>query len=525
MRESLRRVCAAFMFSKMTLWCCLLCLCLGPAAAAASVTRSLISPRITMRSADSSFRDAANRSVLFHGINYVNKAVPYVPTATAPGEIDKLRSLGATVVRLGVMLSGVFPDAHGTTPNMTYLALIREQVDTLWNEAGIRSVLDLHQDVLNGDRLCGEGVPDWMVNASEIGSLNFPLPISNQNMSVPDPTTGGWLPKLNCNARGPLKFIGWSSFYMTDASGKTFQQLYDGTSILAKYVEQYWVAVAKYFRGHDGVLAYELLNEPWVGDHVSHPLLLLEGGAAERGGVGTFMKRMHKAVRSVDPDTFTLFAPAEVNNRLMRHVGYEAGFLSGEPMAFHTYCITGTDGPGPTTPLAIGVCHVNDGLQLKYRRDDLRRLGAAGIVTEFGAVSDVATGLAEVRYVAEHFDGPGMPLSWIYWNHIPDQDDYRAELARSYPRAVAGDIVTVSFNASNGDFVLVFEPEGTPATVPTEIFLSRQHHYPKGWKVTVTPKGCCDIRDAEDGVEVWVRTSPGPPGSGATVEVRVVAKV
>mgnify|MGYP004099783401 CR=1 FL=1 len=47
---------------------------------------------------------------------------------------------------------------------------------------------------------------------------------------------------------------------MTDASGKTFQQLYDGTSTLAKYVERYWVAVAAYFRGHDGVLAYELYH-------------------------------------------------------------------------------------------------------------------------------------------------------------------------------------------------------------------------------------------------------------------------
>jgi endoglycosylceramidase len=504
---------------------CILYCTLGPtlSSSAATPARNLISPRITVRGGDASFRDAANRSVLFHGINYVKKESPYVPSATAPGEVDKLRSLGATVVRLGVMLSGVFPGPCGATaPNMTYLRLIREQVDTLWTEAGIRSVLDLHPDVLNGDRLCGEGVPDWMVNASELGSLNFPLPLSTQNESVPDPATGGWAPKLDCSARGPLKFIGWSSFYMTDASGKTFQQLYDGTSTLAKYVERYWVAVAAYFRGHDGVLAYELLNEPWVGDHVKHPLLLLEAGAAERGGVGTYMKRMHAAVRSVDPDTFTLFAPAEVNNRLMRHVGYEAGFLPGEPMAFHTYCITGTDGPGPTTPLAIGVCHLNDGLQLKHRRDDLQRLATAGIVTEFGAVSDAATGLAEVRYVAEHFDGPGMPLSWIYWNNIPDQDDYRAELARSYPRAVAGDVVSVSFNASNGDFTLVFVPD-KEASLPTEVFLSRQHHYPKGWDVTVTPEGCCDVKDVPGGVEVRVGTPPGSSIS-ATVGVRVVAK-
>ena len=33
--------------------------------------------------------------------------------------------------------------------------------------------------------------------------------------------------------------------------------------------------------GEAGVLAYELLNEPWVGDHVADPMLLIQGGAAE----------------------------------------------------------------------------------------------------------------------------------------------------------------------------------------------------------------------------------------------------
>jgi hypothetical protein len=79
--------------------------------------------------------------------------------------------------------------------------------------------------------------------------------------------------------------------------------------------------------------------------------------------VAAFMERMHGIIRQNDADTMvccpfppciltansllqTLFAPAEINNRLMRHVGYKAGFLPGEPMAFHTYCLTGTDGPG-----------------------------------------------------------------------------------------------------------------------------------------------------------------------------------
>ena len=73
-----------------------------------------------------------------------------------------------------------------------------------------------------------------------------------------------------------------------------------------------------------------------------------EAGAAERGPVGAFMKRMHGVIRANDARTMVLFSPAEANNRFQRPVGYEAGFLPGSPMAFHTYCLTGTDGPGPS---------------------------------------------------------------------------------------------------------------------------------------------------------------------------------
>merc|ERR1711937_1060987 len=120
-------------------------------------------------------------------------------------------------------------------------------------------------------------------------------------------------------------------------------------------------------------MAYELLNEPWVGDHVGNINLILEGGKAE-AEVGKYMQRMHDIVRSVDPDTLVLYAPAEVNNRAMRSVGYEKGFLPEAGMAYHVYCIVGTDGPGPTTPAELKLCHFNDGHLMQQRQDDVKRL-------------------------------------------------------------------------------------------------------------------------------------------------------
>ena len=258
------------------------------------------------------YRDTANRTRLFHGINYVQqqKVFPYIPEINA-AEIVKLQSIGANVVRLGVMIEGLFPAS--ATPNASYLPAIKAQVDLLW-QAGIYSILDLHQDVLSA-QICGEGVPEWMFNVSNLHSLPFPLPAAFANVSKADPTTGQYVPAPDCAPRGLLKFIGWSQFYMTDSSGKAWDHLFHNTSLLGHMIEQHWLTVATYFKGHPGILAYEMMNEPWVGDHVANPLLLLKGGVAEALNVGPFMTRIHAAIRTADPTTMTLYAPAEVNNR------------------------------------------------------------------------------------------------------------------------------------------------------------------------------------------------------------------
>ena len=59
--------------------------------------------------ATSTFRDAANRTRLFHGTNFVQKSAPFYPTI-ADADIELLAKLGLNVVRLGVMMPGVrFP--------------------------------------------------------------------------------------------------------------------------------------------------------------------------------------------------------------------------------------------------------------------------------------------------------------------------------------------------------------------------------------------------------------------------------
>ena len=68
-------------------------------------------------------------------------------------------------------------------------------------------------------------------------------------------------------------------------------------------------------------------------NYIKHPDLLLKAGSAEKLNVGVYMKRAHAKVR--ENDKAVLFSPAELNNRAFRKVGYNRGFLPGEPMAFH----------------------------------------------------------------------------------------------------------------------------------------------------------------------------------------------
>lgn len=409
-------------------------------------------------------------------------------------------------------MPGVFPE--GPTVNTTYLDEIERIIDRL-HDNGIETIVDLHQDVL-APKVCGEGTPDWMLNVSALNAMEFPRPLSLSTIDV-DPSTGR--PK-SCAPLGPLKFLGWSEWYATDACGKAFQQLYDGTGAIADAFEAYWREVATRFKGHPGVMAYELLNEPWVGDHVGHPALLLKSGVAE-AEVGKYMQRMHDVVRSVDPDTLVLYAPAEVNNRIMRRVGYEQGFLPEAGMAYHVYCIVGTDGDGPTSLPLKELCHFNDGFSLKQREADLFRLQTAGFVTEFGAVNPSPTGLAEVGFVLDHFESMHPPTSWAFWDYHEivghsnktQVDAYIKLLARPYPRAIAGDLWSVRFNSETNAFKMQYK---TAVDGSTEIFLPKKLRYPTGYTVKVYPYGVVDVEETADGLTVTANSSQ-------TVTIDVVA--
>ena len=56
----------------------------------------------------------------------------------------------------------------------------------------------------------------------------------------------------------------------------------------ADTLASHWRFMASEFGGMDGVLGYELINEPWVGDVTADASLLLPGVAGERNLVRQF---------------------------------------------------------------------------------------------------------------------------------------------------------------------------------------------------------------------------------------------
>merc|ERR1712217_702992 len=131
----------------------------------------------------------------------------------------------------------------------------------------------------------------------------------------------------------------------------------------------------------------------------------------------------------------------------------------------------------------------NDGFTLKQRQDDLKRLKTAGFVTEFGAVNPRKTGLAEVEFVLDHLDNMDPPSSWTFWDfgEVQRQNSsskaaYIKALARPYARAVAGNLLSMDFDAKTLKFKMKYTLMKS-ANVTTELFIPKVAHYTTGYSV------------------------------------------
>lgn len=151
-------------------------------------------------------------------------------------QLNYMKQWGFNVVRLGFMWSGLYPTAPDII-NQTYVTEMMKIVNLL-EDYGMYVIIDLHQDMLSSQFAAYDGAPLWILEQLPKPKHAYPWPFKNP-------------------------YLGFTA-YVTEACGFAFQCLYSNKNNFEDYFQQYWVSTAQIFNQTSSILAYELINEPWV---------------------------------------------------------------------------------------------------------------------------------------------------------------------------------------------------------------------------------------------------------------------
>ena len=434
---------------------------------------------------------------ILHGVNSINKLPPYYPDPinfSPEGSLNRedmqnLKKWGVRVVRLGVMWPGVNPERD--VIDQEYLSIVERLVNDL-GDLGIYSLVDPHQDLLN-HYFCGEGVPNYLIKELLSEEHAFPWPfvmdLKKDKEGFPD--------YLQCRKRA------FFNYYLTDALGRAFVQLYTtGTDINLAF-HQFWAVVAQKFKGNSNVVGYELINEPWMGNFYDTPLDFLNMGAAERRWITNFYEELHNTIRKYDDDHIIFFEPSPFTVM-------GAGFISGpggseyrnrQVYSYHVYCPLLLSDGVPSNP---NICHLFDTYQMDLRLKETKKYGCGGMLTEFGALTQSPKAIEELNYVIDLADKA--MHGFIYWQFKNDSDittqDQEGEgfyykngtlqtekvkgLSRSYPMEINGDPLYYKFDVGSGEFSMEYLYGGVEG-VPTKIYFNSEMIYKGGIEVKLSP--------------------------------------
>jgi endoglycosylceramidase len=452
------------------------------------------------------------RVLIMHGVNAVFKVPPFVPptsfcdatTSMCSKDIAWLKSNGFNGIRFGVMWRAVMPSPG--IVNTTYLAEVVALVKAL-EDAGIYTIIDAHQDVLN-PQFCGEGFPDYAVRTNASASEAFPFPLP-ANISV-DPSTG--LPSRESCLR--YNFAQWMfTLELNQAWGALFNR---STGLQARFEEHWSVVAAAFANASEHVLAYELVNEPYAGDAFANPLLLLDPPLSESVNLMPMYENLNTAIRAKDANRIVMYDRMV----LAPYFGQAPGFKSGpggpaadnkQALSAHLYCI-GLDAGGNIENVTI----CEDVYDLTWTRilDDVQILGGGRALTEFGAIGDDEQSSTTLSNVMDRADAATM--SAFYWQFKPfhdyttnnasveglffpngtlQQDKYDA-IVRPYPQKTPAVPSTLKYrlDKASGDFSLNYTLSDT-ATNRTTVLFAPDVVYPNGGpRISLVPESSGTVR-------------------------------
>lgn len=367
-------------------------------------------------------RDERGGVLILRGTNVENasKSPPdFLPTY-GPAEFAQLHDeLGMDAIRLLVFWEAVEPE-EGAYDD-AYLAEVRTLVEEA-GAAGLRVIVDMHQDVY-GRGFGHDGAPRWTCDEALYDSYEAP---------------SEW-------------FLG----YFEPEVMECFDRFWGDPDTRAAFGAA-WARVAEELGGVDGLLAYELLNEPSWG---SHDIPEFESTVAPEA-----YAEWIDAIRAVDPSTAVMIGPPTTMN-----VGIPSRLEPPDRPHLiygpHLYPISlerGDPWTGSAMDAATLVPAVVRGEQ---------RIGLPTVVGEVGARSSIDGAVTFLAGVFDGFDaarlgalqwegGFGPDGSYALWNADGSPSDVATAIVRPYPARTAGVPLRWEWDGA-GRFVLEWDEDGS----------------------------------------------------------------
>ncbi len=456
--------------------------------------------------------DSSGRVIFLHGVNVVYKHPPYevFPDPGKPWNFDAhdaslMARLGFNVVRLGIVWRGLEPgtapandpaictkgtprDPHQFNQRVLdrYLARVKQTVDLL-GRYHIYTLLDMHQDVYS-EMFDGEGAPNWAVCTNGVASVDPP---------------GRWSLEYSTAAAAIAYRHFWTNNVVGDLQGE---------------FDRVWANVAQYFKNDPWVVGYDPFNEPFsrslitMGDeHFDAQLQCFYAGTAYVGqpshGAPAIHCPVHVPAQGAIP-TILAHDPGhlvfeEPDNFASRGYPTFIGPIALPNLVYNVHIYCSFRSPVTGNPTDLSACAAQDAASLTRRSEDRPDLassrqpgGPAWFVSEFGATSSPALVGSFAADANRHLVG------WSYWSWryyrdptgsadealVASNGRLRATarvLSQTYPMAIAGTPVALSFSPESGAFRLAYRPKkGSKAS--TVLFVPTQVHYPNGYCVTAS---------------------------------------
>ena len=416
------------------------------------------------------FVDAAGRQVVLRGVNAGgrSKLPPFLPFEPVPDfstaldrYVDAIAALGFNVVRLLVIYEAAEP-VRGRYDEK-YLAQYDRMVQA-FAARGIYVIVDSHQDLFSR-RFCGDGFPDWVVE--------------EKYRDLPQ--------RSSCKI--------WNLHYFTSPVLNSFDRLWSNSDGIQDSVAAFFKMLAERYQDEPAVLGFEPINEPMPG---GRGYLDYSGFHAE---LYAFYEKVGDAVHSVAP-RYIIFADiCALENTGTINPDRERPRVDNLALAPHYYDL-GTFG----VSLAPG----GDQWLMDKGISRHRRLASSWqvpvLLTEYGITPLSKDAPAYINKLFAVFDEHA--LSGTFWEASMSATIVNYEntslfepdgtlrprsvfLDRPYPRAVAGDIESFSFDPESALFELTWN-ESEAISSPTEIHLPARL-YQQGTKIYLDPPGEFDF--------------------------------